>query len=129
MINQELFNKIADEIENDPDSFEMVTWCTSVELCRTVACIAGKAIINSATTLPDFKPGDNPETWLYRVVDGLFPDHSIFTFSAAATELLGIDEETASRLFYQTDYTVSFPTLLRELGKGKSIEDFWPLDV
>ena len=116
MINTELFNKIADQIESDPKSFNMGTWANR-EDCSTQYCVAGWAIVKSVPKLLPYWGGSS-ETWLAK---HLPPGESFKTYGA---KLLGIDMKTADWLFFNWDYTVDFPTLLRELGKGKSIRDF-----
>lgn len=122
MINSALLNEIADQIESEPKSFNMASWVQSNRDCGTQFCVAGWAIIKSTTNKPVFDSfEENLTQWLYKMVP---EDKSIREY---ASELLGITEETADYLFFawEDEYSVSFPTLLRELAKGKSIDDFY----
>ena len=42
-VNKELFNEIADAIENEPRMYEQACWGTLENECRTPGCIAGWA--------------------------------------------------------------------------------------
>ena len=117
MVNSELLNKIADQIEIHPESFNMGTWVQKDDDCGTQYCIAGWAIVKGTPKLLPYW-GGSMETWLAKHL----PLGE--TFKTYGAELLGIDIKTADILFFNWDYTVDFPTLLRELSKGKSIRDF-----
>lgn len=117
MVNSELLNKIADQIEAHPESFNMGTWAQKDADCGTQYCIAGWAIVKGTPKLHHYW-GGSMESWLAKHVP---PGETFKTYGA---ELLGIDLKTADILFFNWDYTVDFPILLRELGKGKSIRDF-----
>ena len=126
MVNSELLNKIADQIEAHPESLNMETWVSEVNYanpldCGTVACIAGWAIIFSAKEFPDTI---NLSTWHYEIIEDLFGDD--YLSITAAEMLLGLDQHTGYILFFRDEegYTVNFPTLLRELAKGNSIKDY-----
>jgi hypothetical protein len=41
MPNQALFDRVLQRISDDPESFDMSTWCARIPDCGTSACIAG----------------------------------------------------------------------------------------
>lgn len=48
MINTELFMKVAEQIEKEPDSYDQYVWVDPTdEMCGTKACIAGHALLLS----------------------------------------------------------------------------------
>lgn len=103
--NEELFRKVADAIERNPDSYNQNAWC------GTQACVAGWAVAIERC---------NGNIAFERVMDAVNDIHD------AAAELLRLDYVDAADLFrasWEPHDGLSVPDALRKIGEGAHIAD------
>lgn len=107
-MNRELFQKIHDVISVSPEKLEMTFWEDSEALCGTTRCIAGWAVSIAAESPiynPRFVPGLS-EPMYTPEVNRLFEQFGLDGYATVpdvARVLLGLDDETAARVFYRFD--------------------------
>ena len=116
--NEELFRKVADAIEREPESYDQ-GWFFRDLGCGTTACIAGWAVAlakhqgNLSAACRSYPDAVNE--WML-----LEPE------SIPATALLGLTTDDASYLFgqgWRPHDGLSVPDALRKIGEGAAIED------
>lgn len=126
--NRELFYKIANKLEQQPELWKQDTYISDVNfapenICNTPACIAGHAIVEC----------DNSDRYIFiQSKDGiyLFPkDKSeILSWEDEARDVLGLLYQESDTLFEisgrpRDEYTV--PSALRAIGDGAKVSDVW----
>lgn len=109
MRNQELFNKIADQIEAHPESHDQLDWGNS---CGTEHCIAGWA-----AHLSGWRPtvGRDFVGW-----DHVTKGQDSGYIWEVASDLLGVGDRERL-LFYERWTSEDVPASLRSFGAGAEI--------
>lgn len=123
-VNEAMFGRIADQIEQHPDWYDQQDW--DLSQCGTVCCIGGWAIVLAAT--PDKHAAARADTAEGRPRSFLFylgrrmGFHSVYD---AASQTLGLDEHEAAALF-SADWRAAdgdVPAALRAIGRGTPVAD------
>lgn len=128
--NTDLFNDIADKVENEPEAYDQSTWLEpSKNECGSRGCIAGWAVALSGDAV------HNSDGTLRGGVKSRYIDladgrsqfiQEVIPFDIFARESLGLSGDEANHLFAGTWKPKSWlgvPGALRALGRGASIED------
>lgn len=117
--NEELFRKVADHIEAQPEHYDQEMWWQHKE-CGTTACIAGWGISLTKQQSLDAcaKRWDRMvQTWNGNPADVVRDE---------AAECFGLTDSDARLLFHASwapHDGLSVPDALRKIGEGASIED------
>lgn len=114
--NKELFDKIADQIEQYPESHHQGTWGSR---CGTKCCVAGWA-----ARLSGARPAEDPQdgvAWWFCYPPG--DDTKATMTPIYAARVLGLTEDEADIMFASDwdpleIYGLSVPEALREIGCG-----------
>jgi len=99
MLNKTNLTLLRDEIRAHPDEHDQSTW-----ICGTTACAGGRAAM-----LAGWEPvyTEIIPTAAWRVINPADPHGAPQKIARVAQEWLGLDDYTASRLFFQTRATTT----------------------
>ncbi len=114
MRNTELFNRIADRIEKDPDTYNQHEWG-----CGTKFCVAGHVAVELGCKSSGVNSFGDPIWSLIITPSG----HRMATHDFAR-ERLGLDDDDAYELFdagWLPRDGGSVPDALRAIGRGEEI--------
>lgn len=125
--NTELFDKIADQIEREPQSYDQETWGREAKTpCGTAHCVAGWA-----AALEGYLPMMGTD-WNFVMAPndtGLTEGTRIeaaLDVEGVGAELLGLTEDEADALFHsdwEPGPNETVPEALRAIGDGEPVND------
>jgi hypothetical protein len=117
-VNESLIRLVVAQIEDTPQHWDQKNWCESEDVCKTTFCFAGWVAF-----LNDMTDGWGKQTAKGRkYMDSIgWGDMREFAFDLYATEALGVDLDTANKLF--SPYADGFTETGETLSTGQRIRN------